>query len=74
MVLEALDSGQPIDLQNMPPSPQGKAHLAETLSEVSLCYNGIFLHLTAKLLRIIGDHLGLRLTAYSNSNQRRKIR
>ncbi|KFQ94092.1 Coiled-coil and C2 domain-containing protein 1B, partial [Nipponia nippon] len=25
VVLEALDSGQPIDLQNMPPSPQGKA-------------------------------------------------
>ncbi|NXG14444.1 C2D1B protein, partial [Grallaria varia] len=27
VVLEALDSGQPIDLQNMPPSPQGKACL-----------------------------------------------
>uniref|UniRef100_A0A8B9TKI5 Coiled-coil and C2 domain containing 1B n=1 Tax=Anas platyrhynchos TaxID=8839 RepID=A0A8B9TKI5_ANAPL len=25
VVLEALDSGQPVDLQNMPPSPQGKA-------------------------------------------------
>ncbi|NXG71831.1 C2D1B protein, partial [Baryphthengus martii] len=30
VVLEALDSGQPIDLQNMPPSPQGKACLTET--------------------------------------------
>ncbi|NXB52045.1 C2D1B protein, partial [Leucopsar rothschildi] len=37
VVLEALDSGQPIDLQNMPPSPQGKACLQETFSEVSLC-------------------------------------
>ncbi|NXF53430.1 C2D1B protein, partial [Oceanites oceanicus] len=37
VVLEALDSGQPIDLQNMPPSPQGKAHLTKTLLEVSLC-------------------------------------
>ncbi|NXJ38117.1 C2D1B protein, partial [Ciconia maguari] len=37
VVLEALDSGQPIDLQNMPPSPQGKAHLTETVLEVSLC-------------------------------------
>ncbi|NWS15442.1 C2D1B protein, partial [Pachyramphus minor] len=36
VVLEALDSGQPIDLQNMPPSPQGKAHLKETFSEVSV--------------------------------------
>ncbi|NXF82974.1 C2D1B protein, partial [Sclerurus mexicanus] len=36
VVLEALDSGQPIDLQNMPPSPQGKACLKETFSEVSL--------------------------------------
>ncbi|NWT19356.1 C2D1B protein, partial [Vireo altiloquus] len=34
VVLEALDSGQPIDLQNMPPSPQGKACLKETFSEV----------------------------------------
>ncbi|NXY61666.1 C2D1B protein, partial [Callaeas wilsoni] len=32
VVLEALDSGQPIDLQNMPPSPQGKACLKESLS------------------------------------------
>ncbi|NXX92739.1 C2D1B protein, partial [Centropus bengalensis] len=31
VVLEALDSGQPIDLQNMPPSPQGKAPLTKTL-------------------------------------------
>ncbi|KFQ86661.1 Coiled-coil and C2 domain-containing protein 1B, partial [Phoenicopterus ruber ruber] len=38
IVLEALDSGQPIDLQNMPPSPQGKARLAKTLLEVSLCW------------------------------------
>ncbi|NWH21702.1 C2D1B protein, partial [Grus americana] len=38
VVLEALDSGQPIDLQNMPPSPQGKAHLTKTLLEVSLCW------------------------------------
>ncbi|NWV74937.1 C2D1B protein, partial [Dasyornis broadbenti] len=38
VVLEALDSGQPIDLQNMPPSPQGKACLKETFSEVSLCW------------------------------------
>ncbi|NXH09638.1 C2D1B protein, partial [Bucco capensis] len=37
MVLEALDSGQPIDLQNMPPSPQGKACLTEALLEVSSC-------------------------------------
>ncbi|NXO56012.1 C2D1B protein, partial [Aramus guarauna] len=38
VVLEALDSGQPIDLQNMPPSPQGKARLTKTLLEVSLSY------------------------------------
>ncbi|NXW51904.1 C2D1B protein, partial [Nyctiprogne leucopyga] len=38
VVLEALDSGQPIDLQNMPPSPQGKAYLIKTLLEVSLCW------------------------------------
>ncbi|NXY46522.1 C2D1B protein, partial [Ceuthmochares aereus] len=31
VVLEALDSGQPIDLQNMPPSPQGKAPLTKIL-------------------------------------------
>ncbi|NXF32138.1 C2D1B protein, partial [Nyctibius bracteatus] len=34
VVLEALDSGQPIDLQNMPPSPQGKACLTKTLLKV----------------------------------------
>ncbi|NXT68429.1 C2D1B protein, partial [Chaetops frenatus] len=51
VVLEALDSGQPIDLQNMPPSPQGKACLKETFSEVSLCCNGMILHLIAKLLK-----------------------
>ncbi|XP_023802570.1 coiled-coil and C2 domain-containing protein 1B-like, partial [Cyanistes caeruleus] len=33
VVLEALDSGQPIDLQNMPPSPQGKACSQETLQK-----------------------------------------
>ncbi|NXK60150.1 C2D1B protein, partial [Sylvietta virens] len=49
VVLEALDSGQPVDLQNMPPSPQGKACLQETFSEVSLCCNGMILHLIAKL-------------------------
>ncbi|NXY00868.1 C2D1B protein, partial [Pteruthius melanotis] len=43
VVLEALDSGQPIDLQNMPPSPQGKACLKETFSEVCLCCNGMIL-------------------------------
>ncbi|NWI68808.1 C2D1B protein, partial [Todus mexicanus] len=37
VVLEALDSGQPIDLQNMPPPPQGKACLAEAHLEGSLC-------------------------------------
>ncbi|NXE72538.1 C2D1B protein, partial [Cochlearius cochlearius] len=37
VVLEALDSGQPIDLQNMPPSLQGKACLTKPLLEVSLC-------------------------------------
>ncbi|NXJ88549.1 C2D1B protein, partial [Corythaixoides concolor] len=30
VVLEALDSGQQIDLQNMPPSPQGKTCLTKT--------------------------------------------
>ncbi|NXF58321.1 C2D1B protein, partial [Ciccaba nigrolineata] len=49
VVLEALDSGQPIDLQNMPPSPQGKVHLAQTLLEVYLCCNGMILLLIAKL-------------------------
>lgn len=49
MVLEALDSGQPIDVENMPPSPQGKACLTETLLEVSLCCSGMILHLIAKL-------------------------
>ncbi|NXX10191.1 C2D1B protein, partial [Podargus strigoides] len=39
VVLEALDSGQPIDLQNMPPSPQGKACIAKTHLKVSLCCN-----------------------------------
>ncbi|NWI52425.1 C2D1B protein, partial [Calyptomena viridis] len=49
VVLEALDSGQPIDLENMPPPPQGKASLKETFSEVSLCCNGMILHLIAKI-------------------------
>ncbi|NXX74549.1 C2D1B protein, partial [Urocolius indicus] len=48
VVLEALDSGQPIDLQNMPPSPQGKAHLTVTLSEVSLCHNKMLLSYVLK--------------------------
>ncbi|NXY68212.1 C2D1B protein, partial [Glareola pratincola] len=43
VVLEALDSGQPIDLQNMPPSPQGKACLTKNIVEVSLCCNGVIL-------------------------------
>ncbi|NXJ62093.1 C2D1B protein, partial [Rostratula benghalensis] len=47
VVLEALDSGQPIDLQNMPPSPQGKA-CTKTILEVSLCCNGRILNLIAK--------------------------
>ncbi|NXD21025.1 C2D1B protein, partial [Spelaeornis formosus] len=51
VVLEALDSGQPIDLQNMPPSPQGKTCLQETFLEVFLCCNGMILHLIAKLLK-----------------------
>ncbi|NWX49200.1 C2D1B protein, partial [Steatornis caripensis] len=38
VVLEALDSGQPIDLQNMPPSPQGKACLTRIILEVALCW------------------------------------
>ncbi|RLW05925.1 hypothetical protein DV515_00004734 [Chloebia gouldiae] len=41
VVLEALDSGQPVDLQNMPPSPQGKACLQETLLEVCAHLLGI---------------------------------
>lgn len=68
MVLEALDNGQPIDLQNMPPSPQGKACLQENFSEVSLCCNGMIVHLIATLKRT-GASLGLRLTACSQSNQ-----
>lgn len=50
MVLEALDSGQPIDLQNMPPSPQGKACLEKPFQKC-LCCNGMVLHLVAKLLK-----------------------
>ncbi|KFQ61445.1 Coiled-coil and C2 domain-containing protein 1B, partial [Pelecanus crispus] len=49
VILEALDSGQPVDLQNMPPSPPGKAHLTKTLLEVSLSCNGMILNLIAKL-------------------------
>ncbi|NWI06686.1 C2D1B protein, partial [Tichodroma muraria] len=52
VVLEALDSGQPIDLQNMPPSPHGKACLQETFPEVSLCCNEMILHLIAKLIEL----------------------
>uniref|UniRef100_A0A8C3TQ73 Coiled-coil and C2 domain containing 1B n=1 Tax=Catharus ustulatus TaxID=91951 RepID=A0A8C3TQ73_CATUS len=51
VVLEALDNGQPIDLQNMPPSPQGKACLQENFSEVSLCCNGMIVHLIATIKR-----------------------
>ncbi|NXE51529.1 C2D1B protein, partial [Casuarius casuarius] len=52
VVLEALDSGQPIDLQNMPPPPQGKACLTETLLEASLCCNGMILNSIAKLISL----------------------
>ncbi|NWQ76424.1 C2D1B protein, partial [Columbina picui] len=38
VVLEALDSGQLIDLQNLPPSPQGKAHLRKTREEKGNSY------------------------------------
>ncbi|NWI20447.1 C2D1B protein, partial [Crypturellus soui] len=48
VVLEALDSGQPIDLQNLPPSPQGNVCLTDTLLEAFL-YNGMILNLIAKL-------------------------
>uniref|UniRef100_A0A8B9FZP9 Coiled-coil and C2 domain-containing protein 1B n=1 Tax=Amazona collaria TaxID=241587 RepID=A0A8B9FZP9_9PSIT len=58
VVLEALDSGQPIDLENMPPSPQGKTCLTEALLEVSLCCNGMILHLIATVRRT-EDHLVL---------------
>ncbi|NXM87943.1 C2D1B protein, partial [Oenanthe oenanthe] len=65
VVLEALDSGQPIDLENMPPSPQGKACLQETFSGVSLCCNGMILHLIAKLQPVCSEifmmwHLALQ--------------
>ncbi|NWH44420.1 C2D1B protein, partial [Fregata magnificens] len=63
VVLEALDSGQPIDLQNMPPSPQGKAHLTKTLLEVCLCCNGMILHLIAKLSYVLkSESCGISLS------------
>ncbi|KFV58020.1 Coiled-coil and C2 domain-containing protein 1B, partial [Tyto alba] len=57
VVLEALESGQPIDLQNMPPSPQGKAGLTQTLVEVSLCCNGMNVAFHYKTTRRTEDHL-----------------
>ncbi|NXH73923.1 C2D1B protein, partial [Hydrobates tethys] len=63
VVLEALDSGQPIDLQNMPPSPQGKACLTKPLLEVSLCCNGMILNLVAKLSYILkSESCGISLS------------
>ncbi|NXL75281.1 C2D1B protein, partial [Leptocoma aspasia] len=64
VVLEALDSGQPVDLQNMPPSPQGKACLEETFSEVSLCCNGMILHLSLQQPRTVLEALQQRLEKY----------
>ncbi|NXY90957.1 C2D1B protein, partial [Alcedo cyanopectus] len=56
VVLEALDSGQPVDLQNMPPSPQGKAFLTEARLEVSmLSWNDS--EFDCKKSRISEDHL-----------------
>ncbi|NXB84729.1 C2D1B protein, partial [Vidua chalybeata] len=73
VVLEALDSGQPVDLQNMPPSPQGKACLQETLSEVSVlggdrqpvCFE-IFMmgHLSLQQPRTVLEALQQRLEKY----------
>uniref|UniRef100_A0A8C4UHP1 Coiled-coil and C2 domain-containing protein 1B n=1 Tax=Falco tinnunculus TaxID=100819 RepID=A0A8C4UHP1_FALTI len=62
VVLEALDSGQPIDLQNMPPSPQGKA----LVTEVSLCCNGMILHLIAKPKTVL-EALQQRLEKYKSA-------
>uniref|UniRef100_A0A8C3TUK2 Coiled-coil and C2 domain containing 1B n=1 Tax=Catharus ustulatus TaxID=91951 RepID=A0A8C3TUK2_CATUS len=42
VVLEALDNGQPIDLQNMPPSPQGKACLQENFSEAACVFYDLY--------------------------------
>ncbi|NXD40343.1 C2D1B protein, partial [Copsychus sechellarum] len=70
VVLEALDSGQPIDLENMPPSPQGKACLQEAFSEVSLCCNGMILHLIAKLLKELGMALQQPRTVLEALQQR----
>ncbi|KFP44159.1 Coiled-coil and C2 domain-containing protein 1B, partial [Chlamydotis macqueenii] len=53
VVLEALDSGQPIDLQNMPPSPQGKAHVTKALLKVSLCCSRMILNFVAKLSYVL---------------------
>ncbi|NXJ12605.1 C2D1B protein, partial [Odontophorus gujanensis] len=38
VVLEALDNGQPIDLQNMPPSPQGKVYLTQTFKSLLVLF------------------------------------
>ncbi|KFP20779.1 Coiled-coil and C2 domain-containing protein 1B, partial [Egretta garzetta] len=63
VVLEALDSGQPIDLQNMPPSLQGKACLTKPLLEVSLCCNGMILNLIAKLSYVLkSESCGISLS------------
>ncbi|NWY38213.1 C2D1B protein, partial [Sylvia atricapilla] len=70
VVLEALDSGQPVDLQNMPPSPQGKVYLQETFSEVSLCCNGMILPLIAKLLKELGMSLQQPRTVLEALQQR----
>lgn len=36
MVLEALDNGQPIDLRDMPPAPQGKSSRGDLYSPLQL--------------------------------------
>ncbi|NWV17373.1 C2D1B protein, partial [Origma solitaria] len=72
VVLEALDSGQPIDLQNMPPSPQGKACLKETFSEVSLCCNGMILCLIVKLRQPMCFEI-LRMWHFSSLQQPKTV-
>ncbi|NXH38926.1 C2D1B protein, partial [Dicaeum eximium] len=64
VVLEALDSGQSVDLQNMPPSPQGKPCLEEAFSEVSLCFYGMILHLSLQQPRTVLEALQQRLEKY----------
>ncbi|NXO72212.1 C2D1B protein, partial [Phainopepla nitens] len=73
VVLEALDSGQPIDLHNMPPSPQGKPCLQDPFPEVSLCSRerqpvcfGIFMlwHLSLQQPRTVLEALQQRLDKY----------